>query len=783
MIKVNRYEIFLDFSFQTGDYKGYEKIEMESDEETVVLDAVGLKILKVKVNEKEIKFSQDESKVNVKSGSFSGILEVEFEGKVAERKLVGIYKASYKDGYVISTQFEATHARDFIPCFDHPAMKAKFKLIVRVDKGLKVISNMPVVREKEENGKLVYEFDETPRMSTYLLYLGIGNFEEIKDEGKIPTIIVATIPGKVQKGRFSMQISRNSIEFYGKYFEIPYQLPKVHLIAIPEFAYGAMENWGAITFRETALLADDSSSVYQKFRVAEVVAHELAHQWFGNLVTLKWWDDLWLNESFATFMSHKAISQLFPSWNFWGYFVLNQTSKALEKDSVSTTHPIEAHVKDPNEVEQMFDDISYGKGASILRMIEAYVGEENFRRGVVNYLKKFSYSNAQGSDLWNSISEVYGSNISPIMADWITKPGYPMVRVSVSGNRVNLEQERFSVLGNVENLTYKIPLTMEVNGKIVTHLLDKERETITFEEDIKSFKANVNRTGFYRVLYNSYLVFNAKLSELDKWGIINDYWAFLLAGKIDFKEYERIISKFFNDKDFLPVNELSNELFTLYAINPDKYQGISKEFHRIQLKNWRDSKDELGRLTYSNILYRLAAMDDEFSLGLSEMFRFYDSLDSDTRQGVAVAYAITYEEDAIDELLERYRKESFDEEKLRYLTSMLFFRKPYLVGNTLSLILSGEIKKQDIPYTLSVVSYNPYAKSAVLSWIKMHVNFMREAYKGTGILGRRLAEVIPLIGIGAEKETEQFFSNLKMPEGERGIRTGLELLKAYSRLK
>ncbi|MEM4911868.1 MAG: ERAP1-like C-terminal domain-containing protein, partial [Metallosphaera sp.] len=153
------------------------------------------------------------------------------------------------------------------------------------------------------------------------------------------------------------------------------------------------------------------------------------------------------------------------------------------------------------------------------------------------------------------------------------------------------------------------------------------------------------------------------------------------------------------------------------------------------------------------------------------------------RQGVAVAYAITYEEDAVDELLERYRKESFDEEKLRYLTSMLFFRKPYLVGNTLSLILSGEIKKQDIPYTLSVVSYNPYAKSAVLSWIKMHVNFMREAYKGTGILGRRLAEVIPLIGIGAEKETEQFFSNLKMPEGERGIRTGLELLKAYSRLK
>ncbi|WP_338604078.1 M1 family metallopeptidase [Sulfolobus tengchongensis] len=783
-MKVNRYEIFLDFNFQSGDYEGYEKIEMESDEDTVSLDAVGLKLTKVKVNGKEVEFHQDENKVLIKTGSFSGNLEVEFKGKVSEKRLVGIYKASYKEGYVISTQFEATHARDFIPCFDHPALKARFRLSVRVDRGLRVISNMPVESvEDSGGGKVVYHFQETPRMSTYLLYLGIGEFEEIVDESKRPTIIVATTPGKVQRGRFSMDVARKVIDFYEKYYEIPYQLPKVHLIAIPEFAYGAMENWGAITFRETALLADDSSSVYQRFRVAEVVAHELAHQWFGNLVTLKWWDDLWLNESFATFMSHKAISYIYPTWNFWSYFVLNQTSRALEKDSLSTTHPIEAHVKDTNEIEQMFDDISYGKGASILRMIEAYVGEENFRRGVVNYLKKFSYSNAQGSDLWNSISEAYGSDISPIMADWITKPGYPMVRISISGTRIILEQERFSLIGNVENLVYKIPLTIEINGRVITHLLDKERDVIDVGENVKSIKVNINRTGFYRVLYNTDLMFNSKLSELDKWGIINDYWAFLIAGKVSYSEYEKIVSRFFNDRDFLPVNELSNELFTLYAINPDKYQGIAKEFHRIQLKNWRNSTDELGKLTYSNILYRLAMMDDDFSLGLSELFRFYDNLNSDIKQGVAVAYAITYEENAIDELLGRYRKENFDEEKLRYLTALLSFRKPYLVGNSLSLILSGDVKKQDIPYVLSVASYNPHARSAVLSWIKMHINFMREAYKGTGILGRRLAEVIPLIGINSEKETEEFFTNLDMPEGKRGITSGLELLKAYSRLK
>ncbi|TRM85934.1 leucyl aminopeptidase, partial [Sulfolobus sp. C3] len=311
------------------------------------------------------------------------------------------------------------------PCFDVPYMKARFKLFVRVDRGLKVISNMPIVSFRDDGGKVVYEFDETPRMSTYLLYLGIGDFEEVVDSSRVPTIILATTEGKSKRGYFAMNIARKVLDFYEKYFEIPYQLPKVHLIAVPEFAYGAMENWGAITFRETALLADDSSSSQQRFRVAEVVAHELAHQWFGNLVTLYWWDDLWLNESFATFMSHKALAELHPEWKFWNYFVLSQTSRALEKDSLTASHPIRSDVSSVSDVEQMFDDISYGKGASVLRMFESFVGGEFFRRGVVSYLKSFSFSNARGFDFWSSISSSYGSNINDVVSDWITKQGYP----------------------------------------------------------------------------------------------------------------------------------------------------------------------------------------------------------------------------------------------------------------------------------------------------------------------------------------------------------------------
>ncbi|TRM80125.1 leucyl aminopeptidase, partial [Sulfolobus sp. F3] len=210
---------------------------------------------------------------------------------------------------------------------------------------------------------------------------------------------------------------------------------------------------------------------------------------------------------------------------------------------------------------------------------------------------------------------------------WITKQGYPMLRVSVTNRSIILEQERFSLLGNVENLIYKVPITMEVNGKSMTYLLDKEKAVINIDEDIRSIKVNLDKTGFYRVLYNTDLFLNARLSELDKWGIINDYWAFLLAGKISYNEYEKIINNFFNDREFMAVNEISNQLSTLYAINPSKYGEIAKKFHKVQLRNWRNDKTDLGKITYSNILYRLAFMDEYFSLGLSELFKFYDNLD------------------------------------------------------------------------------------------------------------------------------------------------------------
>jgi len=780
MPSIQRYEIFLDFDFKNLRYKGIEKMSVSTEDE-VVLDSVGLSIISVKANGKPLPFEVSERQVKITTGKFEGVIEIEFEGKVKERELVGIYKAPYDGNYMISTQFSPIHAREFIPCIDHPAYKAKFKFSVRVDKDLDVISNMPIEEVKDEGEKKVIAFQETPKMSTYLLYLGIGKFEEIKDKLGNIDIIVATVAGKIGKGKFALEVAKKVIEFYENYFGIKYQLPKEHLIAVPEFAFGAMENWGAITFRETALLADEFSSVSQRMRVAEVVAHEIAHQWFGNLVTMKWWDDLWLKESFVTFMSHKAIAQIYKEWDFWGSFVNSEMSGAMFRDSLSTTHPIEAHVTSPEEIEQLFDDISYGKGASILRMIEAYLGLEDFRKGIQLYLNTYKFGNASGNDFWESLEKGSGKPVADLVKDWITKYGYPVVYVSVNGSKINLKQERFSLKGGEKQTLYKIPLTIEVNGRKFSYLMDKESDTIETGSEIKSLKVNIDRTGFYRVHYDdlSY-VFSADLSHLDKWGLLNDYFNFFIANKISYAEYERLAKQFIYDSNYLVVNELLNELYYLWRVNEEKYRLIYDLLSH-QVKNFAKRTDELSRMTYGYLLSAFAFVDEKFASGLSVAFDKYDSLDPNVKEAVAIAYAVTYGEAAYDELLAKYRKEKFDEEKTRLLNALLSFREPYLVVNTMSLALTGEIKRQDIARILPFASYNPYSRFALWKWIKTHMEFLRSIYTGTGIFARSLRSATPFLGLN-NPDVEEYFKTNKFPEMEIEIKSALEILDALKRI-
>src|SRR5438093_4991706 len=402
--QVKEYDLFLDVDFESLKFSGRVGINIDSAAD-VKLDAVDLKVTSAKANNRNVSFKQHGNVVEIQTGRISGLLEVEYSGKVSE-SLTGFYKAPYGENYGLSTHFEAAHARRLLPCVDHPAYKADFKLTVRTRSDLSVISNMPLESEKKEGNKKIISFQKTPKMSTYLLYLGIGKFEEDTSRHNKTELYAASVvrpDGKIKTG-LAFEAAQKSLEFYEKYFGIPYDLPKLHMIAVPEFAYGAMENWGAITFREILLHADKDTSTSTKKSIAEVIAHEIAHMWFGDLVTMKWWDDLWLNESFATFMAYKVVDWAYPHWKIWQDFVESKEG-ALAADALVNTHPIYSEVKSPAEATELFDVITYEKGCAVLRMAERYLGEDAFGRGIRRYIRRFKNGNAQGADLWQALAD------------------------------------------------------------------------------------------------------------------------------------------------------------------------------------------------------------------------------------------------------------------------------------------------------------------------------------------------------------------------------------------
>jgi len=769
MIQVSSYEI--DLSFNDLSYSGKVRINLSTDED-VILDSVNHEISSVTSSGTPLKFSREGDKVRVYTGKFSGTLEISFSGKVDEEGIQGIYKAPYQGGYMISTQFEANYARRFIPCIDDPSKKAKFSIKVQVDKDKDVISNMPIKEVIDQGDRKTVVFHETPKMSTYLLYLGIGNFDEIKEDFRFP-IVLATTPGKSVRGKFSLDIAKKSVEFYERYFSIPYQLPKMHLIAVPEFSAGAMENWGAITFREIALLADDKTPFSRKRRIAVTVAHELAHQWFGDLVTMKWWDDLWLNESFATFMSHKAMDEIRKDWDLFGYFLSIETSEAMERDSLFT-HPIHVPVKTPEEIEEIFDEISYGKGASILRMIERYVGEENFRKGVSEYLRKFSYSNAQASDLWTSISNVSGKDVNSIMEEWIMNEGYPVLKVKREGSKVRISQERFSLI-DAKDRVYKVPVKALVDGNEVDFLMDERERTI----EGNKVKLNLDRTGFYRVFYDDVdSFFETDPNPMERWGLVNDYFAFLMKGMIGQDEYLSLVKRMEKEEHHLPAGEVASQLFLLYTINPKRW-SVAKDVLSKYAERWKNKDSEVDRQLYASLVDSLSYIDESFASTVAPMFEKMDSMIPEMKDAVTLAYSVAGGEKAHERLMTLYKESNFDEEKLRYLRGMLASHKPCLVANALNMALSGEVKKQDIPFMIIWGSMFNESRDVTWEWFKAHMERISRFYQGTPRMGVIIENILPFVGL-THSDAVDVAEGVK--EGKTFVEVGKQKLELYKKL-
>jgi tricorn protease interacting factor F2/3 len=773
-MKIESYELFLDVDFRNLRFDGKVRIRLDSETD-VKLNSVELEIVEVEANGRPVKYNLEGENLSVKTGKFAGELSIKYRGSISD-KLVGLYKAAYNGGYVASTQFEAASARRMLPCLDHPAYKAEFKLTVRTDSDTSVISNMPPTSVKVDGPRKTVEFPKTPRMSTYLLYLGIGNFEEVKDRLNGVEYIVATVPSKSSGARFPLDVAKDSVKFFESYFGSKYNLPKMHLIAVPEFAAGAMENWGAITFREIALLVDKDSSVRAKKQVAEVIAHEISHQWFGDLVTMKWWDDLWLNESFATFMAYKATDSMFPQWVVWQDFVRGETAGALGRDSLVNTHPIEVKVNSPSEIEEIFDDISYGKGASIIRMLEAYAGEDSFMRGVRSYLDKYKFSNAAGSDLWNEIEHASKTRVKAIMTEWIRRPGYPILSVRAEGKKIKIRQERFLLNGRAELSDWPVPLTFKINGKEQKLLMERSEESLDVPDGFDSLKLNVEQTGFYRVYYDGLYdkVWRSEMSPVDRYGIVSDAFAFTVQGKMDFAQYLALVDRYMNEQDYLPAFEVSDQLSSLYAIT-SRIADTSRKFHRTQLKILAKKKDENSVVLRGSIASRLALIDKEYAKDLASRFNQYESAEPDMKQAMVIAHARASED--FDGLFRNYRNRPSEEEKSRFLIGLTSFSKPALNSRALELASSGEIKKQHVVTLLSSAARHADGRRVAWDWIAKNFEWLRTIYEGTGTLSRLFTYALPILGLDRAEEVAKFFDQHKAPETTKGVEAGLEKLR------
>ncbi len=822
-VKPINYNIVFEPDLQKFEFTGREKILVEIGKPTkkLVLNSADIRItgcnikMGSKILKAKVKMNSVDQEVELVSPSLlKGKAEIflEFDGTI-NGKLSGFYRSRYEgpDGkpkFLATTHFEPADARRMFPCWDDPGKKATFDISVVIAKNLDAISNMPVLEEKISGKKKMVVFDTTPVMSTYLVYLGVGEFESIQDNLRKIKIRVVTVPGKKNLGELALSYCKKFLDFYENYFGVKYPLPKLDLIALPDFHAAAMENWGAITFRETSLLYDKkNSSIGTMQHIAETVSHELVHQWFGNLVTMKWWNDLWLNESFATFMANKAVDKFYPKWDYWSQFLSTDTADAMSLDSLTTSHPIEMKVKTPSDAEQMFDEISYQKGGNILRMIENYLGEDAFQKGLQYYISKHLYGNATTKDLWRAFEKVSNKPIVEMMTGkhgWISHVGYPLIEVELDNSKIKLSQKRFLLdqSAGQNKSSWMIPLSIETNSGNKMELMSSSEMKIELGND-RWIKLNSGHYGFYRVQYprqliDSFknLVREKKLINVDRWGIESDLFATVVAGKKSIKEYFEFIKSYSNEEDYLVLSDIESTLHSIDLLSSQEtfwpeIKEQNKIFYRkiLDKLGWEPKKGEKHTDPFlrSSTLLFLGRNDDEDVLRTAkEKFDLFlkdrNSLHPNLRNVVFGLVAWQGDEKTYDLLLKLYRNEKNPEEKRRLLISLGSFKDQNLLLRTLDYSLSSEVRSQDTFFPVIVVAGNPYGRNIIWPWVKRNWKHLRKTFvmSSVALLGRIVETLSVIADARKESEMREFFERNPAKGTEMTINQTLERLRINS---
>ena len=736
-------------------------------------------------------------------------IEIEFTGELNDR-LLGFYRSQYKQNgktkYLATTQFEAADARRAFPCWDEPKAKATFDISIITENKFTTISNMPIISKQRLKNKTLYKFAKTPIMSTYLIYLGVGEFEYLTGKiGKIQVRVITT-KGNKSKGKYSLELGKKLLLSYEKYFGIKYPLPKLDLIAIPDFAAGAMENWGAITFRETILLYDPkTSSTKTKQYIAEVISHEIAHQWFGNLVTMKWWNDLWLNESFATFMATKFVDKFYPEWDLWNQFVEDAMNNAMGLDSLTNTHPIDVKVNSTSEIREIFDAISYDKGGCVLRMLEHYVGESNFQKGLKQYLASFKYKNAEGKDLWDAIGKVSKMPVRSMVQTWLKQPGFPVVEIEKHDSTLHLKQRRYVLEPDKKSNKglWSIPLSIGLKDELFQKLFTKKSMSVKLPKISLGFVANFGRKGFYRVKYDEdtlidlkMLIDQKKIPAIDRWAIQNDLFSLCVSGDETVRNYLDFSDAYSEEDSYLATVNVAHNLSSLY------FRAFDEEFS-VQIKNytvkylkkilhdlgWDSKKTDkhTDALMRGFVIFTLGKLDDEeVTIESENRYRQFlknqNSLSPDIVEPVCSVMAWNGNSKTYDELVHLYRNAKTTEEKLRFLGAMCSFKDPKLLLKSLNFSQTSEVRSQNMQLPIMKVAGNPYGKKILWPWLKTNwQKLSKKVGRGNPLFNRIVASISSIADDSMEKEIRQFFKKNPTPGTERTQEQTLERIRINSK--
>ncbi len=849
-VRPKRYELTLRSDVLEETFSGRVEIEIEvaSPTNEIVLNAVELDISDAKVRSVEgnfipgtVELLEELERVRIAlpsildTGEYRLILE--FSGKLSN-KLRGFYRSKFTlDGtehYIATTQFEATDARRAFPCFDEPDMKAVFSITLIVKDGLTVVSNTEIVSTKElPDGWKEVRFADTIPMSTYLVAFVIGPLEVSQPaySGDIPVRIVHA-PSKGEFISFALEIATFSLQFFSDYFAMGYPANKLDLIALPDFAFGAMENLGAVTFRETLLLVDPEDAARSELeRVAEVASHEIAHMWFGDTVTMRWWNGIWLNEAFATFMELLCVDAFRPEWRTWERFSLSREA-ALQTDGLDHTRPIEFPVRSPDEAQGMFDVLTYEKGASVLRMLERYLGAEQFREGIRGYLQKHKFANTETSDLWDALEAACPDQpVRRIMDTWIFQGGYPLITVERSKadkKQILVHQSRFRYANALEGLEldevsseklpkdrnegsdsrpnkWLVPVVARIQRTTseateTTFVLDDTGYTITVPDENSFVVGNSGGWGFYRVHYSSDLLEPLaanfqNLTTLERYSLISDAWACVLAGLSPVEDFLSLANILRSSRELNP--EIWGTVFQAITL----FDKVLDEKGRTELQNYlallttpileavgwdkdRNEGEEIPVLRAEMIeLLGTIGANEEVIARARELYAATtidgagaSALDPDIASAVLNVVAYNGEGTDFDSFVERFRHPRNPQEEIRYLYALGRFAEPRSRQATLKMTLE-EVRTQNAPYLLQRMLGD--RRNAPFTWqhIEDHWEEIIERFPDNAI-PRMLEGVRSLVGdLGLSKRVQGFLLAHPLPSGKKSIEQSIERLQ------